>query len=91
VTPDAFSGGGSKNAGLPHLTSTRHIAGSALVGSRHPPCHNDIGKTVSATRGTGDLRLTIVIGPRARFGLLGESGHRTMSQNPTGSARSLHG
>jgi hypothetical protein len=50
------------------VTDTRSIDDSALAGLGHPSRHNDGARTVSATPGTDDPRLTTAIERRAIFG-----------------------
>jgi hypothetical protein len=52
VTLGGFSGGGSKNAGIPHLTSMRHIAACVLylpARSAWPPTNDLDALDVMAT------------------------------------------
>jgi hypothetical protein len=49
------------------VTDTRSIDDSALAGLGHPSRHNDVARTVSATPGTDDPRLTTAIERRAIF------------------------
>jgi hypothetical protein len=63
--PDYRSDGDRRRS---EVTDTRSIDDSALAGLGHPSRHNDVARTVSATPGTDDPRLTTAIERRARFG-----------------------
>ena len=52
------------------MTDTRSIDDSALAGLGHPSRHNDVARTVSATPGTDDPRVTTAIERRAIFGVI---------------------